>query len=801
LQRDVFAKLCFGMNTFLLRRVHGPLAPVVGHLLLTALLGSALATAARPAAADDAPATPAAPAPGHSLHGESFSEGPRRRLPLTPGCGVVRFPVTTASPEAQSYFEQGVGQLHGFWYWEAERSFRTVLQIDPACVMAHWGMAMANIQNEARARQIIARATGPAFDAATPREKAWIEAAKKLFAEKKDDAERKAHATEFLAAVEKIALDHPDDLEARAFLVGFSWWNKSRLGLPVTSPLAVDALALQVLAKAPLHPIHHYLIHLWDGSRPTEALRSAAACGQSAPGIAHMWHMPGHSYSELQRWQDAAWQQEAAARVDHAQMLSAHLYPDQIHNFAHNSEWLVRTLNHLGRVREALAIAANLVSMPRIARSKEVKPDPTQTFDENGSAWQYGRDRLFETILRWELWDVAACLSSTPYLEPGRDFDDQWRREQLLALAGYGRGDRDAGQAALERLAAIEARLRAERTDAAAKAEATARGNNQSAAEISKAMADAMQPISEKIETLRRPLAELRLRDHLAHGRTDDAKLLLAEVGEYDKPRLASIQLALGDPAKACEIAKGVADSEKNQLAPWAQLAWMQWSAGRRDEAIATFQEVRRLAGHADSDLPLLRRLAPLAEAAGVAGDWRTPAPAATDTGVRPDLATLGPPQWQAWQAGEWSAVSVAGEPVLAASLRGRAHVVILTLGQACTHCNQQVKAFVDKAAAFEKAGLPIVIVSTDTPTAIRDSGETLPYPVHSGADGAAFRALDAWDDFEGKPLHATCFIAADGRMRWQHVGYEPFMLPDFLLEETRRLLELPENPECLLRR
>ena len=66
--------------------------------------------------------------------------------------------------------------------------------------------------------------------------------------------------------------------------------------------------------------------------------------------------------AELERWNDAAWQQGAAARVDHAHMLRAHLYPDQIHNFAHNSEWLVRTLNHVGRVREALAIAANLVA-------------------------------------------------------------------------------------------------------------------------------------------------------------------------------------------------------------------------------------------------------------------------------------------------------------------------------------------------------------------------------------------------------------------------------------------------------
>jgi peroxiredoxin len=790
--------MLFQMQTFTLSNALRPLTGVVCRGLLSPLIPLLLAAISH---ADGPPPPAANPAPGHSAHGESFSEGPRRRLPLTPGCGAVHFPVTTASSEAQAYFDQGIGQLHGFWYWEAERSFRTVLQIDPTCVMAHWGLAMANIQNESRARQLIALATGPAFEAATPREKAWIEAARKLFAEKKDDAERKAHATEYVAAIEKIALDHPDDLEARAFLVGSCWWNKSRLGIPVTSPLAIDALALQVLAKTPKHPIHHYLIHLWDGARPAEALRSAALCGQSAPGIAHMWHMPGHTYSELQRWQDAAWQQEAAARVDHAQMLRAHLFPDQIHNFAHNSEWLVRTLNHVGRVRESLAIATNLMAMPRIPRSKEVKPDPNQTFDENGSAWQYGRDRLFETILRWELWDVAACLADTPYLEPGRDFDDQWRREQLLALAGYGRGDRDAGHAAFERLAAIEARLRTERSDAAAKAEAAAREKNQSAADISKGMADAMQPFSEKVEALRRPLAELRLRDHLAHGRTEEAKQLLAEVGDLDKPRLAAIHLALGDQAKACELAKGLADGEKGQLAPWALLAWMQWSAGRRDEAIATFQEVRKLAGHADTDLPTLRRLAPLAEAAGVTGDWRTPAATAADSGERPDLATRGPAQWQAWQAGAGTATNVAGEPVLAASLRGRPHVVILTLGKACTHCNDQVKAFVAKAAEFEKAGLPVVIVSTDSPTDIRESGETLPFPVHSGSDGGPFRALDAWDDFEGKPLHATCFIAADGRMRWQHVGYEPFMLPDFLLEEVRRLQTLPENPECLWRR
>ena len=67
-----------------------------------------------------------------------------------------------------------------------------------------------------------------------------------------------------------------------------------------------------------------------------------------------MWHMPGHIYSKLKRYADAAWQQEASARVDHAHMIRARLMPDQIHNFAHNNEWLIRNLIFIGRVHDAL---------------------------------------------------------------------------------------------------------------------------------------------------------------------------------------------------------------------------------------------------------------------------------------------------------------------------------------------------------------------------------------------------------------------------------------------------------------
>ncbi len=729
--------------------------------------------------------------PGHSSHGESFNEGPRRRIPLTPGCGDVSFPVTTASPEAQQWFNQGVAQMHGFWYWEAERSFRTALVLDPACVMAHWGMAVANIENEDRARKLLEKIAAPALEKATPREKAWIEAARKFFAEKKDENARKAAATELVKNLERIAMDFPDDLEARAFTVGMVWRNKFKYQIPNPSLLATDALAQQVLAKHPKHPVHHYLIHQWNNERDKQALHSAAMCGPSAPGVAHMWHMPGHIYSELERWQDSAWQQEAAARVDHAQMIRSRIFPDQIHNFAHNSEWFVRNLNHLGRVEQALTVSKNLIAMPRIPRSKHVKDKPDQKWDDSGSTRAHGSQRLNETLLRWEMWDTILSLAGTPYLEPGDEFENQWKHEHLLALAHYGKGDAAAGRADLAKIEAREAAQQKERMEAAAKAESEARAKSKSADEINKAMADAMLPCTKKIERLQSPLTELRLRDHLAAGRMEEAKKLAPLLKDVHDHRLALMHSALGDHDKAITTARGMADKAKKQLQPHALLTHILWAAGKKDEALAAFKTVRELAIGADTAVPSLARLQPVAEAAGITGDWRLPYTAATDLGERPPLDTLGPLEWHPWPAAQWTAVTKDGQPVTNDNLRGKPHILILFLGNACAHCNAQMKAFTERAGEFEKAGLPIVAISTDAPADVAAAASPPPWPVHSGADTLAFKALDAWDDFENKPLHATCYIDAAGLMRWQHVSYEPFMLPDFLLEEIKRLQRL----------
>ena len=95
---------------------------------------------------------------GHSVHGEVFNEGPRQSAYLMDGCGIVKFPVTTSNAEARKFIEQGVAQLHGFWYFESERSFRQAAMLDPDCATAYWGMAMSNRSIDKRAKGFIAEA-------------------------------------------------------------------------------------------------------------------------------------------------------------------------------------------------------------------------------------------------------------------------------------------------------------------------------------------------------------------------------------------------------------------------------------------------------------------------------------------------------------------------------------------------------------------------------------------------------------------------------------------------------------------
>ncbi len=105
---------------------------------------------------------------GHSAGGAAF--------------GHVHF-ATSCSPAAQEKFDRAVALLHSFFYPETEKAFRAVVDEDPQCAMAYWGLAISQRPNPLTAPfppallklgwDAIKKARAAS---STPRERDWIEA-------------------------------------------------------------------------------------------------------------------------------------------------------------------------------------------------------------------------------------------------------------------------------------------------------------------------------------------------------------------------------------------------------------------------------------------------------------------------------------------------------------------------------------------------------------------------------------------------------------------------------------------------
>jgi peroxiredoxin len=732
---------------------------------------------------------------GHSIHGESFSEGPRQKAELLTGVtGTCHFPVTTTKVEAQKFFDQGVAQLHGFWFLEAERSFRQVLSLDADCAMAYWGMAMANVENADRARKIMAEGMRKKLDHLTKFERAWMQSLSDYYERKKGGDDEKARLRNLVRDWEGIAVES-DDIEAKAFLVGRIWRNHAYHDLKISSHLSVDALANEVLARAPRHPgIHHYRIHLWNNEKDERALDSAAAIGPSCAGIAHDWHMGGHTYSILKRYADAAWQQEASARVDHAHMVRYHVMPDEIHNYPHNNGWLVENLGFVGRVREAIALAQNLIELPRIPRSKAGVNTAGQDWDVQGSSWAEGRRRLVHTLLEFELWSEALRLENSPYLESSGDFDEDIRLAHVSALAHFETGDALGGLRKLTALFEKDLSLQKDRDASANAAEKKARDEKAAAGDMTKAAASARKPFDEKIKRLREVVSELLVVQKITAGDLESAKESLNDIKGVPEERLARYFARTGDHEKAVELAKKSAVAARGQVAPLANYSGVLLGARKEAEARAEFEKLRAVAAMADLDLPVFQRLGVLAN-----GDWRTRPQLPTDIGERPPLDQLGPRHWHPPAARPFEVAGADGRMHTLAGFKGRPLVVIFYLGRKCPHCLEQLNAFAPKAAGFSAAGIALLAVGTDSIDGLRETvgsdKNPFPFPLASDASMTAFKAYRAYDDFEQQPLHSTVLIDGNGLIRWQHVSFNPFMKPDFILEEAKRLLKFPATP------
>jgi len=709
------------------------------------------------------------PLPGHSVHGEAFNEGPRQAAVLIPGTGKVSFLISTKSEEAQKFFNQGVGQLHGFWYYEAERSFRQVATLDKECAMAYWGMAMANVNNDNRAKEFVKKAVA-LKDKAKAAEKLWIGTLETFY--KEDKRDKKQRALDFIRDLENLVQEYPEDVEARAFLVWKIWHAKG--DAPFSSPQAVDALLDQVFAANPDHPAHHYRIHLWDGAKPARALKSAAQNGQAAPGIAHMWHMPGHTFSKLKRHDDAAWQQEASTRADHAYMIQNWVLPDQIHNYAHNEEWLVRTFNELGRAQDAIGLSKSLITNPR---------HPKYNTLAKGSA-HYGPVRLMETLAKWKMWDALLEVTDGPWIAMTDNDTIETARRRARGLVFYEKGDVKSLDISINHLETLNREALAKKKKEAAEAK-TEKAKEEKGKEEKKADKPDAGPAADAIAELKALKAVLT--------KSKGAPDAITAAKAMPKERAAQLWLKIGDAKKAEELLKNFPQDLGGLAAKTELLA----ALDRKDDAKKSLEQTGKLAFDMDRDLPVSKRLDALAVTLEVKGEWRAAAPERKDSGKRPALDKLGPMHWHPPAAPKWEALDLEGKPVDSSALAGKPHVLLFYLGSACGHCMTQINAFSKAAGDYEKAGIQLAAVTLEPMSLAGRITEQMstkklpPFPIYCDPGLAMFKSFKAYDDFEEEPLHAAVLIDAQGKLRWWDVSWEPFTDTAFLLQESQRLLGL----------
>jgi tetratricopeptide (TPR) repeat protein len=247
--------------------------------------------------------------------------------------GTLTFPVSTRSPEAQRWFDQGLRLAFAFNHAEARRAFRAAQAADPTCAMCYWGEAYVlgpNINYP-----MVPEAVAPAFAAiaqamalkegAGPRERALIEAmAARYAADPAADraALDKAYADATTPVAERFAEDDTIQVllaDALMNLQPWDYWQPDKVTPKGRTVEQVAALE-RVLQRNPDHPgaIHLYIHTVEATTAPERAESYADRLGALMPGAGHLVHMPAHVYYRVGRYLDSLKANLAAAKADEA---------------------------------------------------------------------------------------------------------------------------------------------------------------------------------------------------------------------------------------------------------------------------------------------------------------------------------------------------------------------------------------------------------------------------------------------------------------------------------------------------
>ena len=382
----------------------------------------------------------------------------RAGAPLFEGMGDYHMSITTADPDAQRYFDQGMVLAFGFNHAESIRSFRAAQTLDPGCAMCFWGEALAtgpniNVTSNGKAimtpdERVDARAAIDQAlaltDGLTPKERDWIQALDQRY-DGQADTPRDALDRAWADALAEMAARYPGDttvasVYAEALMNTMPWdyWGPNGEAKPDTQ--AVIASLEAVMEADPGHPLalHLYIHALEASSNAAKAELAADRLANLVPGSGHLVHMPSHIYFRVGRYQDSALANIRAAEVDEAYIAQCNaqgFYPALY--YPHNIHFLWASATMQGQsalsLDSARRVVANvrveqveqfptiqffrtvpMLSLVRFARWDEIlaEPEPYEPFAFARAIWHYGRG-----VAHAALGDAAAALIELAAIE------------------------------------------------------------------------------------------------------------------------------------------------------------------------------------------------------------------------------------------------------------------------------------------------------------------------------------------------------------------------------------------------
>ncbi|HEY9342157.1 MAG TPA: hypothetical protein VIQ23_11280 [Hanamia sp.] len=226
--------------------------------------------------------------------------------------GTVAF-TTSCSPKTKDDFDLAIALLHSFEYDEAEKVFTKIIDKEPGCAMAYWGVAMCNYHQVwpspptpaelEKGNKVISIAQS--LPQKSKRETDYINAIASFY-KNWSTTDHRTRTLNFEKAMEKMYQQYPNDKEAAIFyalsLVGSanpadkSYHNQRKAGAILTA----------LYPNEPNHPgIVHYMIHSYDYPELAAlALPAARKYASIAPSSAHAQHMPSHIFTRLGLWDE-----------------------------------------------------------------------------------------------------------------------------------------------------------------------------------------------------------------------------------------------------------------------------------------------------------------------------------------------------------------------------------------------------------------------------------------------------------------------------------------------------------------